>query len=95
MKKVCVLFGLLAIFMSAVTIARDVYVNSEQNNNYHNRKNNEYEYMYMNPPKPSLQVAGRYVIISSGVRYSHSPSKRKRAAHAARINAYNYELGNY
>lgn len=58
-------------------------------------KTSEYDYVYMNPPKPSLYVAGRYLVSKSGVRYVHSPSKHKRASAAARINAYNYEYGNY
>ena len=58
-------------------------------------KESKYDYVYYNPPRKSIQVAGRYVVSSSGVRYVHSSSKHKRAAHAARINAYNYEYGNY
>lgn len=59
------------------------------------RKAHRYDYIYQNPPQTSLHTNGRYVISTSGVRYVHSPSKGKREAHAARINAYNYETGNY
>ncbi|MBQ8636136.1 hypothetical protein IJX73_01605 [bacterium] len=48
-----------------------------------------YDYIYMNPIPQKMYAYGRYIGISSGIRYSHSPSKLKRARQAARINAYN------
>ena len=93
MKKLCVLCA--GVLLSSLVYADDVYINVNRNNNRYNRADSRYEHIYMNPPKPSLYSNGRYVMISSGVRYVHSKSKLKRAAHAARINAYNYQLGNY
>ena len=74
--------------------------NSAQANdkNYDNpyfATDSRYDYLYANPPKPSLRVFGRYIISSSTVRYVHSPSKLKGARHAARINAYNYQAYGY
>ena len=93
MKKLCVL-GLLSVLLLPFVVAETVYVEVERDDDRYQNES-KYEYIYMNPPKKSLYSRGKYVYMSSGVRYVHSPSKRKRAAHAARINAYNYEYGNY
>ena len=93
MKKYCVLFlFLLLILQSAVVLAN--CDNMQRNDKYY-RDYQKYEHIYMNPPRKSLETNGRYVMVSSGVRYVHSPSKLKRAAHAARVDANNYEYGNY
>ncbi|MBR1617797.1 hypothetical protein IJ670_06560 [bacterium] len=56
------------------------------------RKEGRYDYVYYNPPRQSLQAWGRYVMANGTVRYTHSPSKLKRQAHAARIDAQNYQM---
>ncbi len=98
MKKLCA-SGLFLLLLSSFVSAENYWtqINNNNNNNYDDQYNSDskYDYIYYNPPRKSLQAHGRYVILSSGVRYVHSPSKGKRAAHAARINAYNYEAGNY
>ena len=53
------------------------------------KTNRQYDYLYVNPPKKKLHNFGYYFGISSGVTYSHSPSKLKGIRHAARINANN------
>lgn len=92
MKNVCV-FGIGLLLLSSIVNA-EVYTQVRRDDDY-NKKASRYDYIYQNPPRQSLQVAGRYIISTSGVRYVHSPSKHKRASAAARINAYNYEYGNY
>ncbi len=93
MKKVCVFcFGIL--LLSSLVNAQNVYTQVRRDDDYE-RKASRYDYIYQDPPRPSLHVAGRYIISTSGVRYVHSPSKHKRASAAARINAYNYQYGNY
>ena len=93
MKKLWVL-GLLAVLFVPFVYADNIYIQVNRDDDRY-KHDSRYDYIYMNPPKKSLVSNGRYVMISSGVRYVHSPSKHKRAAHAARINAYNYEYGNY
>ena len=93
MKKVYVL-GLLTVLLLPFTLAENVYVQVRRDDDDY-KNDSRYDYIYMNPPKKQLYSVGRYIYSSSGVRYVHSPSKHKRAAHAARINAYNYEAGNY
>ena len=93
MKKCCLL-GLFFVLLLPYVCAEDVYVQVNRDDSRY-KSDSRYDYIYMNPPKPSLYSRGKYIYASSGVRYVHSPSKRKRAAHAARINAYNYEAGNY
>ena len=88
------LSGVFALMLLSVVNAQAVYADYERRDDrYYDYE--KYEHIYMNPPKPSLYARGRYVVSTSGVRYVHSKSKGKRAAHAARINAYNYQLGNY
>ena len=53
------------------------------------KTNRRYDYLYANPPRPKLYGFGHHFIMSSGVTYSHSPSKLKGIRHAARINANN------
>lgn len=93
MKKLCLL-GLLTVLFMPFVLAENIYIQVNRDDERY-KSDPRYEYIYMNPPKKSIVSNGRYIMISSGVRYVHSPSKRKRAAHAARINAYNYEYGNY
>ena len=93
MKKLFVL-GLLTIQLLPFVLAENIYIQVNRDDERY-KSDPRYEYIYMNPPKKSLVTNGRYIMVSSGVRYVHSPSKHKRAAHAARINAYNYEYGNY
>ena len=83
---VCVLAMCGLIFIADSAQANDRY-----SNNPYFATSSRYDYIYANPPKPSLSVFGRYIISSSTVRYAHSPSKLKGARHAARINAYNYQ----
>ena len=90
MKRLCVLG--LGIFMLSTFVSAQGVIQIVKDDD---GKESRYDYVYQNPPRHSMQVAGRYIISTSGVRYVHSPSKHKRAAHAARINAYNYEYGNY
>ena len=74
-----VLFG----FNSASVFACD------ENDAERSRKESRYDHVYYNPPRQSLGAYGVYVYSNSAVRYVHSPSKLKREAHAARIDAYN------
>lgn len=92
MKKFCVL-GLFALLLPSFANADNIFIQIDKNDSRYTQ-DPKYEYIYYNPPRKGLQAHGRYVILSSGVRYVHSPSKLKRAAHAARINAYNYEASN-
>jgi len=93
MKKNCVL-ALFVLVLCSCVYAENIYIQiNRDDDRYINDP--KYEYIYMNPPKKQLYSNGRYIFASSGVRYVHSPSKHKRAAHAARINAYNYQMGNY
>ncbi len=55
----------------------------------------KYAHYYQNPPKQRLYSNGRYVHMSSGVRYVHSRSPLKNKYHAARIDAYNRQYENY
>ena len=48
-----------------------------------------YDYLYANPPRPSIEMHGRFIKASANVRYMHSPSRLKGVRHAARINANN------
>lgn len=93
MKNVCVL-GLFALLLSSYANADNIFIQVNRDDEKYTQ-GSKYDYIYYNPPRKSLQAHGRYIILSSGVRYVHSPSKNKRAAAAARINAYNYEAGNY
>lgn len=90
---VCLLALFGCIMMSRVqTSAKEVlYVNSE---NPYLSTSSRYDYVYANPPRQSIATDGRYIILSSKVRYVHSPSRIKRAKQAARINAYNYYYNN-
>ena len=92
MKKVFVL-SLGMLLLSISVNAEEVLVKVIRDDDA--KKDSKYDYVYMNPPRTSLQTNGRYILSTSGVRYVHSPSKHKRASAAARINAYNYEYGNY
>ncbi len=92
MKTICML-GLLTVLVLQFASVKADYVQIRRDDD--DIYNSKYGYLYMNPPKKSLQAYGRYVFLSSGTRYVHSPSKNKRAAHAARINAYNYDAYNY
>ncbi len=47
------------------------------------------EAIYRDPPRQSLDVYGRYIISTSSVRYVNSPSRLKRARHAARVDVNN------
>ena len=92
MKRLCVL-ALGVLFLSSTVIAANVF---SQNSDYSDsRKNSRYDYVYYNPPRQSLEAWGRYIYTNTKLRYVHSPSRLKRAAHAARIDAYNYEYENY
>jgi hypothetical protein len=51
--------------------------------------------LYLTPAPKGIHTYGRFIGISSGIRYSHSPSKLKNARSAARINAYNAAQHNY
>ena len=85
-----VLFMTLSVASCAMADDQYKNVNIVQNKAHQNYSNDSrYDYIYEDPPKPSLQAYGRYIFASSGVRYVHSPSKLKRAAHAARVNANN------
>ena len=55
----------------------------------------KYAHYYQNPPRQTMYGYGRYVHMSSGVRYVHSRSRLKNKYHAARIDAYNRQYGNY
>jgi len=84
----------LLIFLVSSQIAFAQYDNIVINfNNNENQltqnTNNRYDYVYSNPPRQSLDAWGRYIYSNSTVRYVQSPSRLKRAAHAARIDAYN------
>lgn len=82
-----------ALFMLVLMLFSSVFAQNVQINFYSNGSNGSYSVpdncYYRNPPRPSLMTNGKYVILTSGVRYVHSPSKSKRASHAARINEYN------
>ena len=62
-------------------------------------RDQHYDYIYCNPPRHSFMAMGGYgggfIAATGTVRYVNSPSRLKRAAHAAKINAYNYEAMNY
>ena len=62
-------------------------------------RDHHYDYIYCNPPRPTLMATGGYgggFIMSTGTaRYVHSTSKLKRAAHAAKVNANNFDVMNY
>jgi len=93
MKKFC-LPALCLLVLLPYSCAEDVYLQvNREDDRYKN--GTKYDHIYMDPPRTSLYSRGRYIYASSGVRYVHSPSKHKREAHAARINAYNHQLGNY
>ncbi len=82
-----------ALFIIVLMLFSSVFAQNIQVNFYSNGNNNNYStpdnYYYQNPPRQSLMTNGHFVILSSGVRYVHSPSKSKRQSHAARINEYN------
>ena len=66
----------------------------------HNKKTvsqplKRYDHLYLTPVPKGIHTNGRFIGISSGIRYSHSPSKLKNARSAARINAYNAAQHNY
>ena len=94
MKKLC-LAVLSVLVLSSVVNAQYLISTTYADNDYNYKEESRYDYVYYNPPRQSLGAWGRYIYTNSKVRYVHSPSKLKRAAHAARINAYNYEYGNY
>lgn len=87
MKKIiCVLFLSVILFSPANASNRQNDFDYEDDRL---RSETRYDYMYQNPPRQTLGAYGRYIFSNSGVRYVHSPSRLKNAAHAARINAYN------
>lgn len=78
------------IFMANCTQASENY-----NYNPYFATNSRYDYLYANPPRPSLGAYGRYIISTGNVRYMHSPSRIKGVRHAARINANNLQAYGY
>ncbi|MBQ8476335.1 hypothetical protein IJ531_04660 [bacterium] len=91
MKKLCVLvFAFLFVTLS--TYAENIVIQVTTDSG--TKKESHYDYVYYNPPRQSLEAWGRYIYSNSKVRYVNSPSKLKRAAHAARIDANNYEYSN-
>ncbi|MBR2069337.1 MAG: hypothetical protein IJ877_06200 [Candidatus Gastranaerophilales bacterium] len=90
MKQLCVLFAF--ILLSACCNAQDIIIQVARNGNC--AKETRYDYVYYNPPRQSLEAWGRYIYSNSRIRYVNSPSKLKRAAHAARIDANNFEYNN-
>ena len=93
MQKSLVIAALCYMALTLGTLAHQTnYVVINDNSNSRIASDSRYDYIYMNPPRPQLEAYGHYVRSTGGVRYVHSPSKHKRAAHAARIDAYNYQM---
>lgn len=90
MKKVLSLSFLLSFLLSAAALARNCDTTPSRS-----LRNSHYDAVYSNPRRQSLEAWGRYIYSNSRVRYVNSPSKMKRAAHAARIEAYNVRYENY
>ena len=87
---VCV-FCYMALTLGAIAHQTN-YVIINDNTNAKAYVDSKYGNVYMDPPRPNLEAYGHFIRSTGGVRYVHSPSKLKRAAHAARIVAYNYQM---
>lgn len=81
--------GLFVLGQIQTSAKEIIYVDSQ---NPYLATSSRYNHIYANPPSQRIEAYGRYLGLSSTVRYVHSPSKLKGAKHAARINAYNYDV---
>ena len=95
MGKRFLLTSILLSFLMGTAFAEDQYniyigpQSKQVNTASYTVPSSKYDYLYMNPPRQSLYVYGRYIMSSSKMRYVHSPSKLKREKHSERINANN------
>lgn len=93
LKSVLIVFTVFGCISSASWAYN--YSRYSSNVNPYFATDSRYDYLYANPPKPTLRAYGRYFLTGSRVRYVHSPSRRKGIKHAARINAYNMAAYGY
>ena len=94
MGKRLLLAGLLMTMTMSTVFAGDqynIYVGpqAKQNKATPTYSSSKYDHIYMNPPKHSLAVYGRYIMSSSTMRYVNSASKLKRERHSERVSANN------